>query len=31
VKTQVREAIDKDYTTLAERELAAQLSASLER
>jgi len=31
VKTRVREAIDKDYTALAERELAAQLSASVAR
>jgi len=31
VKKQVREAIDKDYTALVERELAAQLSPSLAR
>jgi len=31
VKTQLREAIDKDYTALAERELAAQLSVSVAR
>jgi protein required for attachment to host cells len=31
VRTQVREAIDKDYTALTERELAAQLSVSLAR
>jgi len=31
VRAQVREAIDKDYTALAERELAAQLSVSLAR
>jgi len=29
VMTQLREAIDKDYTALAERELAAQLGASV--
>jgi protein required for attachment to host cells len=31
VKTRVRESIDKDYTALAERELAAQLSVSVAR
>ncbi|HSH06994.1 MAG TPA: host attachment protein [Burkholderiales bacterium] len=31
VKTQLREAIDKDYTALAERELAAQLGTALAR
>lgn len=31
VKRQVREAIDKDYTALAERELAAQLSTTFVR
>lgn len=31
VKTQVREAIDKDYTALSERELAAQLSTTFVR
>jgi len=31
VATQLRETIDKDYTALAERELAAQLNAALAR
>jgi len=31
VKTQVRDAIDKDYTALAERELAAHLSTAFAR
>jgi protein required for attachment to host cells len=31
VKTRVREAIDKDYTALTERELADQLSVSVAR
>ena len=31
VQTRVREAIDKDYTALAERELAAQLSTTFVR
>jgi len=31
VRTQVREAIDKDYTALAERELATQLSTTFLR